>query len=1280
MNYKTRVEQPDSVSDAFDELLNKMYISNVHNRLRQLNEPSENDCKRWIWELIQNAKDSISNDEDRKTVDIRITVKDNEVSFSHNGSPFTAKAQLGLLYKYSEGKVNDTESTGRFGTGFLTTHSLSKVVSIEGDVFKKDNSLIGFSAVMYRDGLDETELLEGVLKMKSSMLYTKETNDWTTFTYHLRTPQNENALRLGLSNFLSNIAQTMLFCKELNSVELDNNGSITNIFRRDVINLEDDIKISEFEMRGESTTIRRFLHKTLNKSNDRLSDRFKTDRKLRLTASVEIDLNKNIVESLESPSHYCVLPLVGSESHVMPIYLNSPDFEPDSERESLLLIGEDVIIDKNVISDGGINRMILKESIELYDSLVSFLSNNGYHNLYLLGKGLKKIPKVEKNFNGDWFKEEIIDPYRNVLKKYSIVETEFGNQKLFLDDGSHNILIPKDSSSEIQNGIYKLLQEYGLSKKLPLESVYSKWSMLAWKECGLFRVADLCKFVEEKGSVDNLEISDNKFDWLNKFLSFISEVDEGMLKEYKLIPNMNGDFVSLDNESFAEGVEITDYMISILNDLGEDLRPNLLNSNITSIKINVKIDSKSIASKINNQIKKLIDNPNFSIKEKIARSLPLLNTVPTDIAKYKGSFLEKQEYLNMLSNTVFDDIDISRVNNNDIPENAYNALHEWLISVLISSVSEYGSLESLPESIEYKIEWLNRFIFFIAKEVNVEVLDKSKIIPNQKGVFRAKDNLARDMGVPEELKSDRAENFGIKLKDGLLHKGITSINIANEININSVISIIDEIHKNKNFADGDDHLGFSIFLAHFLPEESSQLLYKSQKSLLDIVRKYYYQSSSKYEIQTINCSVEEFWRLSNDEISRMLSVHIEQKENIVNLKEFLSNSGNEFDDGDTIILLNDYYDYLERSSKKISRKIVPNQNGNFCYLDDSFFKDDNIPEELKDILFLLDPKSDFRNILSENSLSIHPTHNKKIDDIAKLIDESIKRLYSSQINWSDEHFIKAVEQLMMNWFPRRKYESKDIFPYSYRNRDSIEMNILWSLEERQRMQRAKSIDPELLERFIINNEELSLLEKEKEELKSELEELKDKVSENSSNNSASEIIAEFPNLTIDKIRELLRLEERTKEWNGQLGYVAPDEEQRKRNFENGYKGEAYVYKMLLDNPNFRNVNWEHKTNETGEYEIIDFQGDRHNVRDKGGPYDLTAETLDGDKVFIEVKSTRTSLEQADNIAIPISTNEWRFVDKINSDERHYLARVFDVENEPKGHYLSMMGVELNSNL
>jgi len=41
-------------------VLHKMYVSNVSNRLREMDTPSDIDCQRWPWELMQNAKDSIS--------------------------------------------------------------------------------------------------------------------------------------------------------------------------------------------------------------------------------------------------------------------------------------------------------------------------------------------------------------------------------------------------------------------------------------------------------------------------------------------------------------------------------------------------------------------------------------------------------------------------------------------------------------------------------------------------------------------------------------------------------------------------------------------------------------------------------------------------------------------------------------------------------------------------------------------------------------------------------------------------------------------------------------------------------------------------------------------------------------------------------------------------------------------------------------------------------------------------------------------------------------------
>ena len=118
-------------------------------------------AERWIWELLQNAKDSSSGQD---KVKVEIIVTDDYVEFKHSGKPFTindlqslvhqtsqkeriqsnlgqqttngsSKQQLDAQFEAECEKIIDgdvPENTGKFGTGFLTTHLLSRVVEISG--------------------------------------------------------------------------------------------------------------------------------------------------------------------------------------------------------------------------------------------------------------------------------------------------------------------------------------------------------------------------------------------------------------------------------------------------------------------------------------------------------------------------------------------------------------------------------------------------------------------------------------------------------------------------------------------------------------------------------------------------------------------------------------------------------------------------------------------------------------------------------------------------------------------------------------------------------------------------------------------------------------------------------------------------------------------------------------------------------------------------------------------------------------------------------------------
>lgn len=87
---------------------------------------------RWLWELVQNAKDAPNEFED---VRIKVKIEDNKFTFSHNGDPFKPMDLSSMVNQYStkpEENLATTETTGKYGTGFITTYLLSRSIRIKG--------------------------------------------------------------------------------------------------------------------------------------------------------------------------------------------------------------------------------------------------------------------------------------------------------------------------------------------------------------------------------------------------------------------------------------------------------------------------------------------------------------------------------------------------------------------------------------------------------------------------------------------------------------------------------------------------------------------------------------------------------------------------------------------------------------------------------------------------------------------------------------------------------------------------------------------------------------------------------------------------------------------------------------------------------------------------------------------------------------------------------------------------------------------------------------------
>ncbi len=1091
---KTEIAPPSVIKGSYEKLLRKMYISNVAKRLRQLNQPSDVDRKRWVWELIQNAKDTIASDPTRNQINVRIEIEGDIVRFRHDGNPFTSDARFGLLYKYSEDKEN-SESTGRFGTGFLTTHCLSKVVTIESNMYSNDEKteLCGFSVTMYRDGQIEKELLEGLDKMEESQKYYGDLFEWTTFTYHVSTDSGRRAIQLGIENFYKHITQTMLFCKELASIELNDNGKITNIIRRPIEEVAPNVMSAIFEIHGETTSIRRFLYSSYHEYNKELSDRYRADREIRIDAAIEVDENNCIVSHAGNTSHFCVLPLVGIETQLEePIILNSPDFEPDEERQSLLLSGQNWDEEHNNISEVGINQIIYSKVYSLYDNLVSYLSSNNYGKLYLLANGLKKAKEHDK-LDEKWYSENVIKNYRDVLLKYPVVEP-YANKKL---KKLADCIFVKDSKNG--NEVFSLLTSL-YPDKLIKDNL--EWSQFIWKEgLDIWNTEDLCKNIEEKNNWNNITLEEGVAvtDWYNKFLTHVQTYDERYLKKYALLPNMNGELKKIDAENFKQGEKVSAFIIDLLVKLGKDVKPILLHSDVTAVSLDSKYNSQSYSADLNRLAKNIIDDGNQTTK--VSRLMPLISIIPNAEEKYSSEFRNQRKRFYEICTSLYSITDAVSITDNSLLDGAWKEIDTWFVSRVLNSLKSIGSLSKLPSGLDAK--WLNDAL--LALNIQISKLDTFEVLPNQEGNFCAHKNLYEDAGVPEELKDDIFKSVDLNYKEILLHKDIDAS--AFSVNQNKTIASFAADLKSKfattnSYACGNHFRGkyhykpqnaldkVALYIVSLLPKDKESELYKYQRDLFD-VSKEILPSQTNFE-GDISFDSSDLWLFANEYVCSQIEETISSMGTLDAIDTSLGKVG----EVKVWEVLNKYYRFLSHANISYSNlSVFSNQNGvlkSFCDLN----KDEgNIGDLLKNIISLLvDPETDYRNILMDSRSCLQPQSVIGAINAYKLIDDKVYEYYQLPAKWEDDNYINAVHELIEVWKEQSGQFNETNFPKTKPIEDSIVLNVVWKKEKRELLMNVSSkLTDEQIQIIIENSaqiggltDKVKQLEDENEILKSQL--------------------------------------------------------------------------------------------------------------------------------------------------------------------------------------------------
>ena len=1297
-----------SPSNIFNEekklIFGKLYLSNVNNRLRELSSPSIIDCKRWIWELVQNAKDSIAGKKDRNSIDIEINVENDIYIFKHNGAPFTKKTLTALLYKFTDKKRNTGESIGRFGTGFLTTHSLSKTVKISGDIILEQGSpKKGFSVTLFREGEDE-ELLQDLVQTENSFRYGILNDGWTKFEYKVKTKANEEAGKLGIQNLKDNIAKVMLFCPDINSVKLNDNGKKFSIIRREIIdtNFNECQKIV-FQIEEDfNTTSKTFLCLRFKEYSKELSQRFEKDRNLRISCAIELDKNNNIISYENSTNLFCSLPLIGSESHELPFILDSPDFEPDAERQVLLLDGPIINEATGKISEQGINKLILENAIKMYKNLVEYICNKGIKNRHYLFKGINRVPDVRKYFDCDWYRDNFIKPIRKMLLDFPLISD--GKKYLKIPD----LYMPKinnyntrDNQMKAYNFIYKIC-----GNRLPSFEQALIFENILWNDKNnikVLKIEDCCQIIESSKNINDLSyrIDDNIYIFLDDFLLFIKTFHPLYLSKYNIIPNINSEFIKF-NEELASFKDVPNNMIELLLNLDNNWTNNHILLNMQKYTTGIFHDINISISKIRNI---------FKISTNIKDKLLLMSYIPYDKDK---KFVEKRKMIYYFCKTVWgvwEKYISEEKNGNNFPEELWNGIDDSIIKQIIEIIETHGQISS-----KYDIIFMEKFLEFLEEYYPIE-LNSHVIIPNQNGKFCKLDSLFKDLEIPEIFKDCLKDDLKNDIRNELLDKNMNKfLNIKEK----KIFDYHNDIRLFFCFSDCSESKKeeASIKLLSIIPKENEKEKIDIQRDLEDKQRNLFYlyniftkSNMKSYEISR-NVSNWVIWNYSNDCIFEIIKSYIEKNDDITSLAKFIGKGKDE-----TIQLLKEFLIFTKEG------KIIMNQNEKLCHLEDlkneGNIISDKIPNDLKYISKLLG--NDIRNKLVHDSMERPCSTNLTIQDFCKDLDEQIVQKYNNDKNenqW-DPNFKEAVQKLIENFFDiTGEDDAKYLFPKIDLQKDAIILTVIYDKETRKNItQLGQTYGKQAIEKIIKNpkltklitenkisdkdyNKIISMLNNKnnnpKQKLRVEIrinnnnaneDRDKDEDMEDNQNNQQNQDNQDeqnnqnIQNIYLDDSRNIrLVYNSDLLDQSSQSNFIKNDIQNiinfaDDLDFDNNTKkytgncGEAYIYELLLNSNKYKKVTWKMLTEE-GRGELFEYRGKKYYVNNSDRThYDIEVETIEGYHYFIEVKSTKRVIGY--KIPIYLSTKQIETMRKVKFPDKYILAVVFNVIDSPKHFFMTL---------
>lgn len=708
---------------------------------------------RWVWELIQNAKD-VPNSTGKVDIEINFDEARKVLVFKHNGRLFATKNIIFLIEQVStkeRGKIEKTEkTTGKFGTGFLTTHLLSRKVNVSGYIQDEGDPISKFNIDLDRTSNEQKEIIASIENSCNQLVHNSyevheeiNENEFNTcFTYELD-DYGKTVASEGINNLITTSPFIFAFVPQINSITINANG-YTQIIKRDI---DSTIKLSNSRVVVTCIT-----------ANGKKTYRYivllnNEDKSVELAIEVENNQRGKSVCAINGnlPKLYCDFPLLGTNDFAFPVAINCRAFNPTEPRNGIFLTSKE---DRKDPSDVEANKNNIKIAVKLYKILLAYFVKEQYHAIFNIVKIVEQSKKDWLSIN--WINENVIDELKDFISEEAIVKTIGGDYCSIID-----LLLPTHDNKQARLELWKLASKV-YPDKLPPKEEFENWYNSLWEDCHNFQIEKLIDKVESLGDLGSLAeiVGENYYDWLKSFYKLIFNRDYGVKQVYlnkKIIPNQEGIFCGIQELKVIEDVDKEYYDIA-----------RILNINLKSLTVDENLAKNAL---IYNHCERYnFDDLCNDCRRKLQNcSAQNKNDFYRNILRLKAN-AELSGFISLVKDFYEDDWAKQLVSKTS-DELSNEALEFW-IKKMIEGITNLKTLEKLADHIGCAdaIVWLDKF-FNCLKCINkIHLINGEELWPNQEGYFKSSSELYLDSGEIAEETKDVLSFIGKGIRSELLNK------------------------------------------------------------------------------------------------------------------------------------------------------------------------------------------------------------------------------------------------------------------------------------------------------------------------------------------------------------------------------------------------------------------------------------------------------------------------------------------------------------------------------